>query len=323
MTVDDIISGVRVLIPYDYNQTVRETLYPIDAFVRKALGDALTELTSEGMFLEKSIFIPLITGENIYDLTIDTFTKNKFAPTNPKQVALFPYPSVGTSQPTSQFSTLPITTLTGLFDKTELETDTLQATLRNLGTQYSLILSQSPGAGSVTSGSFGKITAIDRNANTIETNATTSAGQIVVNLEFADRFKYESGTIVTKVGNLLTLSNDIDTKWNLDDRLFVASGTPTLIHIIYNGITTAEYFVSNSDVVPMRDILRPEIEGLVMKNLFKYLAVRMPEMMKVYNGLVQSKLIMDSNEIIRSARGKIEKNVITPGYIPFTEYYGR
>ncbi len=317
MTVDDIISGVRSLIPYDNNQAVRETLYPIDGFVRKALGDALTELTSEGLFLEKSIFIPLITNENIYNLVIDNLTKNKFSPTAPKSIALFPPPTspgIGV-----KLKPLPITVLTGLFSEEDDE-DILKTSMRNLGTQYSLILSQVPGVGSAVGGLFGKVTSVS--GNTVELNQSTNTGQYVINLEFADKYKYESASIINAAHPVYTLSKDVSA-WSPEDRVFICNVNPTLIHIMYTGITTPEYFVSNTDVVPMRDILRPEIEGLVMRNLFKYLAVRMPEMMKIYAGLVKAKLIMDADEIIRSARGKIETNLSSPGYLPFTELYGR
>jgi len=317
MNIADKIEQIKPKINYDYNEVVRATLYPFDQFVKKAVLESIDYIANRCRIIEKSVFVPLVSGLRYSDIVLSTVTKSQFNISQPKALTIF-----NSNNAVAEVSQAFLEEL--LSNK---YTDLIKMGFFVQGTNYQIRASAN--IDNLTSlGVYDYITAIP-SEQVVTLNGTYNSGDIdsyVINLEFADKGIYEYRHITGVSSHNLTLEgNSINTSWNTSSKVYVAEQLPLMLLFTFQGTPTPNYFTSET-TIPIQEAFVQDLDNLIIKYLFQYLSVRDPKQLQVYDGLIKSGLVLTPDRTVTEIKKRINSNVTNPVtelYQPYLEYYGR
>jgi hypothetical protein len=316
MTINEMVEAVKPRINYDYNTAIRDTLFPLDSFVKQAVVDALSEINNEVRIIEKSVFIPLVESTN-YNIDLTLFTKSKFDIVKPINLVL-----KNSSNLVKYFAKTQLEHILNLKDFYSIYATAFQ----HLGGQYKIIANAEIEKAPI--GIYTKINA--KSVDTIDIASTTGleAGNSVINLDKADDavYSYRTITEVTS-GTVLTFgTNDADKPtWNVGDKLYICSGLPQMFLLTFQANIKQNYF-ETEDTIPLSENFTRQLTDIVIQNLYQILVVRLPDQAKIWANMVQTGLIQLSRDAVMDIKKKINYSVESPqtiAYNPFSERYGR
>lgn len=317
MTINEKIEFIKPKINFNFNKAIQETLYPFDNFVKKATEEALIEIGSKVRIIEKSVFIPVYSNIRYYNVLLSNLSKTKFDVSQPKDLTL-----VRSDGATYNFDTTFIENIIhNRFDTL------LTFAFKTLGSN--LDLRQSVNVDNFTAqGNFDTITTVNL-ANVISIGDVNNATEkyYIINLESADVGLYDYRIITDITGAALTLDSRIDNPpaWVVGGKVYIASTLPYMLLFTFQGVIQPGYF-NTETTIPIANQFLPDLDNIIIRNLFRYLSSRFPEQAKIYAEMLRSGLLKSVDQTITDiklrANSKID-NPVVQLYSPFTNYYGR
>jgi len=319
MTILQKIEDIKFKINFENNSFVRDTLYPIDFFVKKATIKALKSIASKCRIIEKSVFIPLTKNVRYYDINLSVLSKSKFDISQPKSLVIF--------KPSNEVVDISQAWIEQILANEF--TDLYKLAIINQGVNQQLRASLNVDE-FTEAGIFESIASIvDSDTITINTFSNATTNYYIVNLETADIGIYNYRKISSLSNPNLNLDSAItgvSSSWVVDGKVYISQALPTMLLFTFQGVPQEDYFTSNSVTIPIQSQFVSDIDDIIIKYLYEILASRDPKQVQVYSGLIQSGLLRTEEQVVTDIRGQINSRVTNPVaelYIPFTQYYGR
>lgn len=317
MTILEKIEQIKPKINYDFNQVIRDTLFPIDQFVKKATLEAIDFVATRCRIIEKSVFIPLVYGIRYSDVVLTTLSKSKFNISQPKSLVIF-----NSSNAVEEVDQAYLEELVS-----NKYTDLVKMGFFVQGSTFQIRTSVNID-NLTTSGAYNSILTIP---DTDELTGSTAfvagdVGKYIINLEFADKGLYEYRKILSVNAGVATIEGtSINTTWALNSKLYVVTLLPLMLLFTFQGTPTPDYF-STETTIPIQEQFIHDLDNIIMRNLFQYIAVRDPKQLQVYEGLIKTGILTTPDVTVTNIKKRLNSRVTNPVvecYLPYTEYYGR
>lgn len=290
MLINDKIEQIKSKINYDFNRFVRDTLFPIDKFVKRATEEALRTIGRECRIVEKSVFIPLVDEIRWYDITLSTLTKDKFSISQTKDLSIYNNEN-------------------GVIDVAEVyieeviqglsRTNNLDFASKIKGTEFSLqsfnqLVDISEG------GTYeGIATIVDSDTITIADVNNAAIGQCIINLDKADIRKYDYRIITGISGTNITVDSVINENpsWTAGEKIYICDSLPYLMLFTFQGVPEIGYFDTQT-TIPIQEQFLDLLDHFIVANLYAVLIARDEKMAQKYMTLINSGVVLHPDKAL-------------------------
>ena len=290
MTISQYIERIKPHINFDFSKEVQETLFPLDSFVKQALEDALIYIGGTARICEKYVHIPMEDNIRQYRVSVGMLTKAKFDIAKIKSIILM----------NKDGATVEI-------DHKHVEE--IHSNDPNLAIKYAIIKASdelqfrtSITISSVAPrGSYDSIQTIPSAFVVNLLGDTATANKYIINLESASNGLYDYRKVLVVDGSLNCTLNDNVTSsslngnlpfdWSINDKVYVCSGLPWMVNILFQGTVMPGYF-STESTIPIANPYLPYLDAIVVSNLYNILSSRNPTFAQIYMSKVQSGIIL-------------------------------
>lgn len=318
MNINERIEVLKPRINYERSGFVRDVIAFPDDFYR-AYELAIRRVCAEVRIIEKNLYIPLSTTENLYGVTINTLTKADWDFHKFLNIALIHYNAETNLIKLGQVDVVNIEQIQNNIFSTSFKL-ALRRLADSLYVQSSIL-----GIDGAPAGVYDTLTSVSGNVIEIETFSNATVGYNVFNLDRADYNDYNFQTISSLDSPEITL-NQAPSHWSVGDKVYITNGVPYLLLATFKGAPKINYFDSNSNI-PIQEVYIEYVEDIAIKNLYEMLTSVDPNQAKVYASKLQTGLIRSEQECLKQIKAIYKndaKDVVIKSYQPYPDSkYGR
>jgi len=306
MTIDEKIRSIKTKINYDYNQMIKDTLFPFDSFVKTATVEALREIARDARIIERSVLIPMENQKRLYDIVLAVLTKHKLSVSQPKSLVI-----LNNESAVRDISHVYLEDIISGGSKNDCA---IEFASQIDGDKYYLR-------------TFNKITA-DHSEGKYETITVISSPTVlrisnvanatedynIVNLENTIDYTYQK--IESIAGNDITVNSTAG--FAVGDKIYISESEPNMLLFTFSGVPTLDYFETET-IIPIQEQFLDVLDNFIIANLFAYLIARDIKSAQIFSALVQVGVVKTKpyalREIKQSLNAKFNKASI-PCYNP-------
>jgi hypothetical protein len=321
MTISESIEAIKPLINYDFNSSVRDTLFPLDYFVKRAYEDALRQIAKKYPIVQKSVFIPLVANTHFYDINLANLSKENFEFVAPINITVFNPDNkvVGIEQ--------------GLLKRVLQNSyqDIYKIAFKLAGSNYQFRASVNVENSLGTVGTFDKLVTVTNLGGTLVTASNSVLNSYMINLDKADKGLYSYRQITSASSTSpFTLDSavitDINPAWLVNEKVYIVDTLPLMLLYTFQGLPKMNYFDTETEI-PIQEQYLDDLDDLAVTNIFNILTTRFPEQAQVYMAKINSGLLRTPRQILFDVGVRVTQNMDNPTielYQPWKEvHYGR
>lgn len=296
MNVTTKITDLKPGVNYDYNPFIRETLaYPYD-FLR-SVEYAIRQIGKKVRIMEKTVYIPVVKDVTLNEFTLSNLCKEKIDFVKPLRLG-----AIGISSDTGEV-------VIGNLDSEYIETvningitDYYRLAIRRLGEK--MYFQSTLTSGTVLVGKYDTIATVSANKITIGTFGNATAGYYIINLSKSDALQYNYRKITTLSSPDVNLDSDPVGDWVAGDKIYIVNGLPELLIVLFQAVTSAGYFDSET-TIPVPDQILDDLDHLCYNYLYDILGTRDPNLLKLYAAKINAGTLMKESDVINEIKKRI------------------
>ena len=347
MTFTSKITALKKMMNSTYSSFVSTLTETYDGDYCDSIVYALRLLGKQARIYVKTLWIPIKPNTRYFDITSASYSKEAVDYVKAHELALAA-PSIANGVVSLNLVPQVATTIEDI-EKTEFVSGTNKVAQKNVMSSTALKFN-APYVYPSTAPTYKGMGPIKTATSNVPTNKCTLliptsyfvaapvAADIVVNLDKTDNsVNYIFGIIdsISTIGNdysiILTTDNVLTTgnyKWVAGDFITISTGYQSFYLLTIQAIPKLAYLTASGDLsnaIPVMPQFEDDVDHLCLKYLFRMLAMRDPEKMNIYTGMLKTGLLKSELEVIRDV--KIRANTVdlinAGNYTPISNPYGR